>query len=382
MTTREKFVAFMQNLSAAFPERREVITGTFHAVLTGQHVLLLGDPGTAKSLLCRNIGQGLGGSWFELLLSPFTKPEEIAGPVSLKGLDHDQYVRITKATMMDVHFAFIDECFKASSAILNSMLTAINERIFHNGSMGPQKIPLRTMFGASNELPQSKDLEALWDRFVLRFWIGYLTRRENMKSMVKAKVPNLQSGLTLADLDAAQAEVAAVTVSDATIEAMLDLREALKAEGVVVSDRRWRACLQLTQAAAWLDGEAETFPEHLGVLVDALWRTPQDRQKVARIVGQVADPVSAKAAETLTAACELAAKVAGTQCANRDEYRKLTGDALVNFDTYQDKLESLAKSARRQITKQTVADAAAEVKALREDVARVAATALRLRASA
>jgi MoxR-like ATPase len=141
-------------------------------VLAGEHVLLLGPPGTAKSALVRAIAQAFGGTYFERLLTKFSTPEELFGPISLKALEQDRYQRVTAGKLPEAEFAFVDEVFKANSAILNSLLTAMNERLFHNDG-APTQMPLVALFGASNELPEGKELEALFDRFLLRFDVQY-----------------------------------------------------------------------------------------------------------------------------------------------------------------------------------------------------------------
>jgi MoxR-like ATPase len=145
-----------------------VIDGALAAVLAGEHVLLLGPPCTAKSALARAIAQAFGGAYFARLLTKFSTPEELFGAISLRALEQDHYARITTGKLPEAEFAFIDEVFKANSAILNALLAVVNERVFHNDGQ-PVACPLVTMSGASNELPEGKDLEALFDRFLVRF---------------------------------------------------------------------------------------------------------------------------------------------------------------------------------------------------------------------
>src|SRR6266545_4257585 len=143
--------AFQQlrvELMARFPERKDVIDGALAAVLAGEHVLLLGPPGTAKSALVRTIAQAFGGRYFERLLTKFSTPEELFGPVSLKALEQDRFARVTADKIPEAEFAFVDEIFKANSAILNSLLSLVNERVFHNDGL-PLACPLVSMFGAS-----------------------------------------------------------------------------------------------------------------------------------------------------------------------------------------------------------------------------------------
>lgn len=376
-TVRDVINSFIVKLNGEFKEREDVVRGLFLAILTGQHVLLLGPAGTGKSLIARCAGIGLGGRWFETLLTRFSTPEQVFGPVSLKALEQDRFERKLNGTLAECEFGFLDEIFKANAAILNALLTAINERLFHNGS-GPVKLPLRTVFGASNELPEGKDLEALFDRFVLRFDVPYIRRDDNLRAMLGAKAPEPTSVLTLADLDAAQAEVRAVKVTDATVDALLSLRSALKAEGFTVSDRRWRAILSLCQANAWLEGEAETSPEDLMIAIDAVWRVPTERAKVAKIVGTVADPVSEKAGETLESARETATRIAGLATGDRDAYLDAATKGLKEVKLMLRKLTELEAGASARSTR-TISDVRTEVQALHDDLARVISKGLGLR---
>jgi MoxR-like ATPase len=120
------------DLAARFPERKDVIDGALAAVLAGEHVLVLGPPGTAKSALARAIAQAFGGAYFERLLTKFSTPEELFGAISLKALEQDRFARVVTGKLPEAEFAFVDEVFKANSAILNSLLTLVNERVFHN----------------------------------------------------------------------------------------------------------------------------------------------------------------------------------------------------------------------------------------------------------
>ncbi|ACL64465.1 ATPase associated with various cellular activities AAA_5 [Anaeromyxobacter dehalogenans 2CP-1] len=357
-----------QELNARFPERREVIDGALCAVLAGEHVLLLGPPGTAKSALVRSIARAFGGRYFERLLTKFSTPEELFGPVSLKALEQDRYARVIAGKLPEAQFAFVDEVFKANSAILNSLLTAMNERLFHNDG-APLVMPLVSLFGASNELPDGKELEALFDRFLLRFDVQYLRRPASFRAVVTGPEPALPSAFTLQDLLEAQAAAAAVAITDATVDALVAVRDACSAEGIVASDRRWKKSLRVVQAHAFLAGEAATTPEDLLVLVDALWREPKERAKVARLVGELADPVSAKAAEILDAARETAAKVAGLRSSDRKAYIASAAQALDDFKAQQARLAELARGAGPR-AKVALADAGQEIAQLHADLAR------------
>ncbi len=365
------------DLMAQFPERKDVIDGSLAAILAGEHVLLLGPPGTAKSALVRAIAQAFSGSYVERLLTKFSTPEELFGSISLKALEEDRFVRVTTGKLPEAEFAFVDEIFKANSAILNSLLSVVNERIFHNDTT-PVLCPLVSMFGASNELPEGKELSALFDRFLLRFDVGYLLVARNLRTVLMAPEPTASANLGMDVLRAGQAAVAAVKVTDATVDALLAIRDACRAEGIVASDRRWKKSLKLVRAVAWLAGEKQTCPEDLAILVDSLWQDPKDRPKVARIVGNLADPTSTQAIEILDAAREIATKVASLRSGDRKSYIGQAAQAVEQFDAQQAKLAELGRSAGRR-ARSVIGDAVAEIQGLHAEVARAVSTGLGLR---
>src|SRR5437870_5855294 len=166
---RDVLRTIRDELQQVFLERTELIDGALVALVAAQHVLVIGPPGTAKSMLADEICRRIeGANYFQWLLTRFTTPEEIFGAVSLKALEQDDYRRVTAHKLPESHIAFLDEIFKANSSILNAILTLINERLFHNGK---EVVPVRllTLFGASNELPEEEELTALYDRFLVRF---------------------------------------------------------------------------------------------------------------------------------------------------------------------------------------------------------------------
>ena len=138
------------DLNTRFPERKDVIAGALATVLAGEHVLLLGPPGTAKSALVRAIAVAFGGTYFERLLTKFSTPEELFGAISLKALEQDRFARVVAGKLPEADFAFVDEIFKANIAILNSLLTPLNERIFHNDGR-PLICPLISIAGCATE---------------------------------------------------------------------------------------------------------------------------------------------------------------------------------------------------------------------------------------
>ena len=179
-TALVKLQTMERELSASLIERDEVIRAALIALLARQHLVILGPPGTAKSQLVTALASrispanGTGLKSFNYLMTRFTTPEELFGPVSVQALKQDEYRRVTTGKLIEAELAFLDEIFKASSAILNALLKITNERTFSNGNQ-ELPVPLLSLFAASNELPQGNELEALWDRFLLRVRVGYVS---------------------------------------------------------------------------------------------------------------------------------------------------------------------------------------------------------------
>src|SRR6202045_5485474 len=156
--------------------------------------------------LCRRIE---GADYFQWLLTKFSAPEEIFGNFSLKCIEEDDYRRVTDHKLPEAHIAFLDEIFKANSSILNALLTVINERVFHNGRERVI-VPLITMFGASNELPDEEELTALFDRFMLRFMVDYIGEDFRFLKMLEGVAAGERTAITFAELEEIRASAAAV----------------------------------------------------------------------------------------------------------------------------------------------------------------------------
>lgn len=270
-----------EELKALLVERDELVDGALLALLSGQHLLILGPPGTAKSMLARELCRRLGGSYFEWLLTKFTTPEEIFGPVSLEALEAGRYERVTSHKLPEAEIAFLDEIFKANSAILNSLLTLLNERRFYQGTE-VMEVPLQTLIGASNELPEEEELAALYDRFVLRFTVGYVENDQRFKALLMLGDPAAQPTTVLPreSLDTLRARCSQVRVTRGIVAELTELRRNLSAAGVQASDRRYRQSLDILRAAALLDGRDTVDQRDLMWLEHALWSEPHERPKV------------------------------------------------------------------------------------------------------
>jgi MoxR-like ATPase len=281
MTPLSTLRRIREELAQQFAERNDAIDGALIALLSRHHVLLVGPPGTAKSMLadelCRRIE---GARYFQWLLTRFSTPEELFGAVSLKSLEADAYRRVTAGKLPTAHVAFLDEVFKASSSILNAILTVVNERRFHNGT-APESVPLISLFGATNELPEEDELAALYDRFLLRYVVEPI--REDfrfLRMLERSPEADERTTLSLEELEALQREAAALPVPSGLLRLVAEARRELAKKAIVASDRRWRQSLDALRAHALLAGRSEVAEIDLAFLEHLLWRDPAERGEI------------------------------------------------------------------------------------------------------
>lgn len=298
-------------LADRYYERAEVVRALMVAILAGQHSLILGPPGTAKSDLARELTARFdGATYWEVLLSKFTAPTRLFGPIDVAALTRGEHRQVFEGRATEAHIAFVDEIFKCSTAALNEMLAFLNERVYHPESGGaPIACPLISAVTASNELPSGEDSAAIYDRLLVRLEVGYLADPSNFAALVKSAVtaPAAAAARTTVPLHELQLAVAtavpAVDVPDGIVDVVCQLRTALRREELVASDRRWKQSVRLLQASAYLDGRAEVDDNDLTVLTHALWDSTAQRPTVERAVLSLVNP-DAKAALDLLDAIE------------------------------------------------------------------------------
>jgi MoxR-like ATPase len=306
---RAHLALLLEGLERGLVERRQVLRLSLLAALAGEHTLLIGPPGTAKSALARRIHLAFREArYFERLLTRFTVPEELFGPLSIRALEEDRYERHVAGFLPDAEVAFIDEVFKANSAILNALLTLLNEREFDNGA-GRVRCPLISVIGATNQVPEDEVAEAFFDRFLLRLTVGPVSA-DGFRALLAQDVGHDALGAREAGLPARQAtsgggcsagelalaeglqlgavERAALTAATLRVrlpadvlERLAELRTWLAAEQHYVSDRRWVKIGHLLRTAAASEGRAAVAEWDLGLVPCCIAADPAAQQAVS-----------------------------------------------------------------------------------------------------
>jgi MoxR-like ATPase len=299
------------------------------------------------------------------LLARTSAPEELFGPVSLKALENDSYKRVTTNKLPEANVAFLDEIWKCNSAVLNSLLSVLNERLFFNDGQ-PVTVPLQMAVGASNELPEDREqLGALWDRFGLRYVVGYLRDPRAFENMLALATTATTTTIGMEKLAQAQAEVSRVDVSK-VIAHIPALRGKLTQEQITVSDRRWRMALDLVRANAWLEGRKVADTDDLGILAAALWTDPQQINKVRSTILSMVNPLDLEAQDLLDQAQEIHQNAIGTE---GQAATKIGIEANAKLRTIAQRLEALANVARdKGKTTQRIAEITAQVNELNREV--------------
>ena len=294
------------NISPSSPSMSKVISDTINYVESGlverdlearlvvlgmvsqEHILFIGPPGTSKSEIGRRLSQLCGGPFFQRLFTKFTTPDEICGPLSLRALENDEYQRVIDGFLPTATVAFLDEIFKANSAILNTLLTILNERKFDNGAGNRVDCPLKCVIGASNELPDSEELDALLDRFLLKSYVTSVSDDGLVQILTLDSSASNEVAIDSTISDSLDNVVAEISSALDGVEIGLnisllirDLRSFLRDEiGIYVSDRRLVKAARLLKVAAASNGRDRVDYIDCLLLQHVLWQLPEQRDVI------------------------------------------------------------------------------------------------------
>ena len=334
----ERFKLLLQEMNRGIYEKNTEISLSLLAALAGESVILLGPPGVAKSMVARQLKTAFWDAQsFEYLMSRFSTPDEIFGPVSIQKLKtSDTYERAVEGYLPTADVVFLDEIWKAGPAIQNTLLTVINEKIFRNGNR-EMHLPLKLLVAASNELPaKGEGLEALWDRFVIRIESRPIKLEKNFRAMLLESHADFsrstgvlghadfsgstgvlghadfadnadfsgsmgKSGSTdFSDLKITAEEYAEwaekickIGVKEEVLDAISAIRKSLRAvnvdeaaerRNIYVSDRRWKNIVRLLRTSAFMQDREEVDICDLLPIYHCLWQEPEERDAIRCIV--------------------------------------------------------------------------------------------------
>lgn len=325
----ERFKLLLQEMNRGIYEKNTEISLSLLAALAGESVILLGPPGVAKSMVARQLKTAFRDARsFEYLMSRFSTPDEIFGPVSIQKLKtSDIYERAVEGYLPTADVVFLDEIWKAGPAIQNTLLTVINEKIFRNGNR-EMHLPLKLLVAASNELPaKGEGLEALWDRFVIRIESRPIKLEKNFRAMLLEAPTDFlgptdftdstdssgsmgKSGFTdstdfsdsadFSDLKITAEEYAEwaekickIGVKEEVLDAISAIRKSLRAvnvdeaaerRNIYVSDRRWKNIVRLLRTSAFMQDREEVDICDLLPIYHCLWQEPEERDAIRCIV--------------------------------------------------------------------------------------------------
>ncbi len=339
---QKKFLEARTLMNSSLVEREDEIDIMLTAVIDAEHPLLVGEPGTAKTLLGDILSSWLQAPKFDYLLTKFTDPMELFGPIDITELKAGRTKRIVGGMLPEAVVVFLDEIFKASSAILNTTLKFLNERKFKYGTQ-EIKCPLKICIAASNEWPNDdnggKELGALFDRFLFRKTVRPISKSGRRKLLKKAVdlddcKPLFPNSITPQELDLAHREAMSIPWG---VEAKRALWQILSDLGKdCPGDRRIYKSVGAVRSYCYLEQEKEVQPQHLTILQHVLWSDPTEQpENCAKIVNSIANPE--------------ANKIVGLQLEAEDvlEKAKSSSEAVVKLEAIKKSLKALSPSPKR-----------------------------------
>lgn len=267
-------------------DREEVCKLILLSLVANESIFLYGPPGTAKSMTAKWAANLFAtDKYFSCLLNQYTQPDELFGPVSIKTLEQGVYQRLTYGYMPEAEITFLDEIWKAGPAILNTLLTITNEKIFKNGNETMQ-VPLKLLISASNEFPkEDSGLAPLYDRFLLRIDVEPISSKKDFVAMLIDSSENISfTPLSYGELESWQEKARAVEVPKNITDFLYSLRLQFEKNELYISDRRWKKSLNLMKSVAFLNGRNFVETSDTCVLVHCLWNKLEERELVENLI--------------------------------------------------------------------------------------------------
>lgn len=310
MSYKHRIESIVKSLSQGVYEKDEALKLILLSFLSGKSAFLYGPPGTAKSLVARRVALAFdmsekvdSNTFFAYLMNRFSTPEEIFGPIDIAALKNNKLTRSTQGYLPTAYFAFLDEIWKSSPAILNTLLTIINEKIYRDGNMDI-KVPLKGLVCASNEFPTpNQGLEALYDRLIVRLKVLPVDRKTSFEALLKgtdeAQI-TIANPITLKELQDIAQKAKNATFSQQALQTLHTLKASIKShnkslqtnidknsepsEPIYISDRRWVAMAELLRVAAVLSDRDEVLLADIMLLKHCLWSDETQTQVIQNLL--------------------------------------------------------------------------------------------------
>lgn len=308
-------------LKESFLERDEIIDCLFIALIGSEHILQIGPPGTAKTLLNKAFTACFKDfRFFKKQLTKTTNPDELYGPVDIEKYKQGVFARITKGKIPDVEIVDLDEVFNSNSAVQNLNLEAMNERTYDN-----KPIPLQLMIGSTNTIPKSGDSDAFFDRFMIRIYADPIKDLKNFYELLELEDFdfNLPVQLTMQDIELLRNKLKEISIKDVK-EILGNMWQLLRSEHVEPSDRRFKKSVKLLKAKALLDGRTSVIEDDLNFLLFTLWNEKKEIRIVKTCIMKSISPKAAELADLEAQAISLNEGLKNLSSNNNNDLPKIS----------------------------------------------------------